>query len=179
MLRKKPNDKKKIASRREYGGDNDNLIYESGIPTLWSSAHRVKFDVKRRKETKTTWLPPQLIEDYVFPYDVIQYDLKGAILSLLQNCDPDIVGTFEDNTTAEGSSSKRLEDFRVPVLSVWRSVNGGCCEDAQKYLSDRVAADEAFLDQHGTVKVSYFSRAGGVGRVQTVFVARNETNCSF
>ena len=43
------NNNKKIASNREYGGDNEDLIYKSGIPTLRSSAHRVKFDVKRRK----------------------------------------------------------------------------------------------------------------------------------
>jgi hypothetical protein len=151
-----------VMAHRVYRGDDESIIYKSGIPTLRSSAHRVKFSIKRRKqdpkprdrqgnETNTTWLPPQLIEKAVFPYDATQYDLKGAIASLLQNCDPEIVGAFEDVTEEESpttttTTTKRLEDFRVPVNSVWRSVNGGCCEDAQKYLSDRVAADEAFLD---------------------------------
>ena len=71
------NNNKKIASNREYGGDNEDLIYKSGIPTLRSSAHRVKFDVKRRKhdpkprdrdgkETNTTWLPDELLSEDVF-----------------------------------------------------------------------------------------------------------------
>ena len=146
------NEKKKIASNREYGGDNGDLLYKSGIPTLRSSAHRVKFDVKRRRhdpkpldsdgqETHTTWLPTPLLVEDVFQYDLEQYDLRGAIISLLQACDKEIVGTFEQT---EGSPV-RSEDFRVPVSSVWRSVNGGCCEDAQKYLSDMVASNEEFL----------------------------------
>jgi len=147
------NNNKKIASNREYGGDNEDLIYKSGIPTLRSSAHRVKFDVKRRKhdpkprdrdgkETNTTWLPDELLSEDVFAYDLAKYDLKGAIVSLLKTCDKEIVGTFEET---EGSPL-RLEDFRVPVSSVWRSVNGGCCENAQKYLSDSVAANQNFLE---------------------------------
>jgi hypothetical protein len=149
----KGNEKKKIASRGEYGGDKEDLVYKSGIPTLRSSAHRVKFDVKRRRQdpkprdrdgnvTNTTWLPSPLLAKDVFQYDVDQHDLRGAIISLLQTCDPEIVGTFEQS---EGSPL-RLEDFRIPVASVWRSVNGGCCEDAQKYLSGVVASNEAFLN---------------------------------
>lgn len=147
------NDKKNVASRGEYGGDKDDLIYKSGIPTLRSSAHRVKFDVKRRKhdpkpkdrngnETTTTWLPESLLVEDVFDYDLEKYDLRGAIITLLKSCDESIVGTFE--THADGRES-RLEDFRVPVPSVWRSVNGGCCESAQKYLSDAVASNAEFL----------------------------------
>lgn len=147
------NDKKKIASSREYGGDDDGLLYKSGIPTLRSSAHRVKFDVKRRKhdpkptdrhgkETHTTWLPDALLEEDVFSYDLEKYDLKGSILSLLQSCDESIVGSFE---TTKGVPPT-LEDFRVPIPSIWRSVNGGCCESAQKYLSDRVASNTQFLE---------------------------------
>jgi hypothetical protein len=148
---------KHIACDREYGGDADGLLYKSGIPTLRSSAHRVKFDVKRRKhdptpkdregkETKTTWLPDALLAEDVFHYDIEKYDLQSAIISLLKNCDESIVGSFESQADADGAeSSSRLEDFRVPVPSVWRSCNGGCCESAQKYLSDAVATNAEFL----------------------------------
>lgn len=164
------NDKKKIASNREYGGDKDSLLYKSGIPTLRSSAHRVKFDVKRRnhdpkpkgqdgKETNTTWLPELLLKEDVFDYDLQQYDLRSAIISLLKSCDESIVGTFE----VQGDGSPlRLEDFRVPIPSIWRSVNGGCCENAQKYLSDAVASNIEFLSaferfvEH--VALPYFKR---------------------
>lgn len=154
------NEKKKIASCREYGGDSSDLIYKSGIPTLRASAHRVKFKIKHRKhdpkpldrngnETGTTWIPEELQEEQVFPYDTKQYDLNGAVINLLRDCDPEIVGSFENSTTENSSEvekpSFRLEDFRVPVSSVWRSVNGGCCEEAQKYLSNQVATNEEFI----------------------------------
>jgi hypothetical protein len=149
----KQNEGKNVASEREYGGDNDHLTYKSGIPTLRSSAHRVKFNKKSRKqdpnpkdkdgkETKTTWLPQELLEANVSSFDESEYDLKGAILELLQNCDKDIVGHFEQN----GDDPVRLEDFRVPVPSIWRKVNGGQCEESQRYLSDRVATNEKFLE---------------------------------
>jgi hypothetical protein len=49
------------------------------------------------------------------------------------------VGSFD----GEG---ERLESFRVPAASTWRAVNGGRCEAAQRYLSDRVAGDGEFLE---------------------------------
>ena len=176
---KKSNEKKKIASNREYGGEKDGLLYKSGIPTLRSSAHRVKFDVKRRKhdpnpkdrngkEAKTTWLPNPLLSEDVFDYDLERYNLVGSVRSLLENCDESIVGTFEKSTAESGddesnsTSRTRLEDFRVPVSSIWRSVNGGCCEDAQRYLSDQVASNEAFLELFDKfveeVALPYFKR---------------------
>eukprot|EP00536_Pseudo-nitzschia_multiseries_P006204 jgi/Psemu1/286300/fgenesh1_pg.129_\ len=159
----KRNDKKKIATCREYGGDASHLIYKSGIPTLRASAHRVKAKTKNRKhnpkpldrsgkETGTTWIPEEVQEEQVYPYNMDQYDLKGAVINLLRDCDPDIVGFFETTKELKEKSSElensalRLEDFRVPVNSVWRSVNGGCCEEAQKYLSNKVATSEKFLD---------------------------------
>lgn len=148
------NDKKKIASRREYGGDQEGLLYKSGIPTLRSSAHRVKYDVKRRnhdpkpkdqngQETQTTWLPEELLAEDIFDYDLENFDLRNSIILLLKNCDDSIVGSFEEYQGRE----TRLEDFRVPVPSIWRSVNGGCCENAQKYLSDAVASNKDFLQK--------------------------------
>jgi hypothetical protein len=145
---------KKIASERDYGGEDENLVYKSGIPTLRSSAHRVKFDIKSRKHdpkpvdtegnlTNNTWLPPKLQKEDVFCYDMNKYDLRGAVDELLKGCDPDIIGSFEESPDSE---SLRLEDFRVPISSTWRSVNGGCCEDAQKYLSDQVLSNAAFLE---------------------------------
>ena len=156
------NEKKKIASDREYGGDSSDIIYKSGIPTLRASAHRVKFKMKHRKhdpkpvdrdgnETGTTWIPEELQEEQVFSYDRELYDLNGAVINLLRGCDPDIVGSFEKSQTDQNSSELdeptfRLEDFRVPISSVWRSVNGGCCETAQKYLSNKVATNVNFIE---------------------------------
>ena len=148
------NDKKKVASSREYGGGKEDLVYKSGIPTLRSSVHRVKFDVKRRShdpkpkdrngiETQRAWLPDALLTEDVFDYDQEEYDLRQSMISLLSHCDESIVGTFE--TPKDDGDCCRLEDFRVPVSSIWRSVNGGCCESAQKYLSDAVASNAAFL----------------------------------
>ena len=144
--------KKNVVSAREYGGDDESLKYRSGIPTLRSSAHRVKFAPKNRKndpkpvdkdgkETDSTWLPPSLVAEDVFKYDVMKYDLKGAVISMLHKLDPNFVGTFGDS-----NDMLRLENFCVPVKSVWRAVNGGCCEDAQRYLSEAVSSDHAFLD---------------------------------
>ena len=110
--KKNKNSKKNVASEREYGGDNDGLIYKSGIPTLRSSAHRVKFDMKSRKhdpkprdregkETKTTWLPDPLLKEDVFDYDLEKYDRCNAIILLLQSCDPDIVGLFVATSSTE------------------------------------------------------------------------------
>jgi hypothetical protein len=148
------NAKKKIASDREYGGKDDNLVYKSGIPTLRSSAHRVKFDIKNRKhdpkpvdkngnETNTLWLPKEVQAEDVFAYDLNKYNLPDAVIDLLLGCDPTIVGSFEHNVDKH---KMRLEDFRIPINSIWRSVNGGCCEDAQKYLSDQVVTHKAFLE---------------------------------
>lgn len=153
----KKKNRERVASNREYGGDQDDLIYKSGIPTLRSSAHRVKFDKKSRKHdpkpkdasgklTGTTWLPQDLLQEDIFSYNLQEHDLKGAILTLLQDCDSNVVGDFVESTTDDESSREtRLEDFRVPVPSIWRKVNGGKCEESQKYLSNQVGTNEHFL----------------------------------
>uniref|UniRef100_A0A7R9WPT9 Fe2OG dioxygenase domain-containing protein n=1 Tax=Craspedostauros australis TaxID=1486917 RepID=A0A7R9WPT9_9STRA len=89
------------------------------------------------KETKTTWLPPSVVIEDVFPYDIERYDLRRAIIQMLSQCDSNIIGEFQ---------SDRLEDLQVPPSSVWRAVNGGRVEDAQKYLSNAVATNEQFLN---------------------------------
>ena len=142
-----------VATNAEYGGDNEGLLYRSGIPTLRSSAHRVKFDVKRRNhdpkprdrngsETNFDWLPAALLTEDVFDFDLEQYNLKQAVMNLLKSCDESAVGSFEAH--ADGSECK-LEDFRVPTASIWRKVNGGCCEDSQKILSHAVSSNTEFL----------------------------------
>lgn len=130
--------------------DHDGLVYRSGIPTLRSSAHRVKLSLKNRrhdprphnragKETNTLWLPEEVRAEDLFSYDRSLYNLQGVVASLLRRCNDKIVGCFPEG-------SDRLEDFSVPAPSIWRSVNGGQCEDAQKYLSDEVMADEKLLE---------------------------------
>lgn len=127
----------------------ENAVYKSGIGTLRSSAHRVKYSPKSRKHdpqprnkdgklTRTPWLPLEIRKEEVLDYDGSEYDIVGAVRKLLKDCDPAIVGNFRD-------SSERLEDFVIPVKSLWRAVNGGICEDAQKYLSDKVASNDEFL----------------------------------
>jgi hypothetical protein len=129
------------------------FVYKSGIPTLRSSAHRVKFAPFKRthdpnpknsdgKETGTTWLPDDVRKEDVLDYDMEKYDFKGALIRLLSRCDSNTVGEFRSTEIVE----RRLEDFVVAVPSTWREVNGGQCESAQKYLSDFIAEDNEFLD---------------------------------
>jgi hypothetical protein len=109
------------AGRADYEA-REKCVYRSGIATLRSSAHRVKFSPKNRKhnpqpknrageETKTLWLPPEICTDDVFSYDTTAFDLTGALLRILQNCDPEIVGCFREGSVA-------IEDFVVPVPSL-------------------------------------------------------------
>jgi hypothetical protein len=146
------NKKKESAMDRCYSGDQEDLVYKSGIATLRSSSHRVKFAIKNRKqdpkprdrdgnETETTWLPTDLLSEVIFQYDMNKYNLTGAIISLLQSCDPEIVGSFE-----ETGEALRLEDFRLPIPSLCRKVHGGQCENAQRYLSDMVASNSTFME---------------------------------
>jgi hypothetical protein len=125
------------------------LVYRSGIPTLRSSAHRVKYSPKNRKqdpspknsrgeETGTSWLPKEVMRQDILEYDPIKYDLTGALVRLLSECNSNIVGTFPED-------SKSLEDFIIHIPSTWRTVNGGQSESAQKYLSDAVLQSESFL----------------------------------
>jgi hypothetical protein len=127
-------------------------IYRSGIATLRSSAHRVKTNPKHRKQnpnpkdksgqaTKTTFLPESIRREETFAYDQDRYNLRKAFSELLSRCDPAIVGHFR---TAQLEPA--LEDFVLPANTLHRQVNGGCCEAAQVYMSDAVAADANFLD---------------------------------
>lgn len=143
----------------EHQEARETAIYRSGIATLRSSAHRVKYAPKNRKHdpqprnregelTGTPWLPPEICMEDVFSYDGNAFDMVGAVRSLLLRCDPTMVGSFreldEESLKIQGNFPN-LEDFVVPVPSTWRCVNGGQCETAQKYLSNQVAEDEEFL----------------------------------
>lgn len=133
--------------------ESPHLRYRSGIPTLRASAHRVKYSKKHRKHdprplgpdgqpTGTLWLPPNIRQTELLRYDVTAYDFAGAVIALLQRCDPDTVGRFD----LENSRHCALEDFRIPISSTWRRVNGGQCENAQRYLSNQIRQDDAFLE---------------------------------
>ena len=127
------------------------FAYMSGIPTVRSSAHRVKYHKKDRKhdprprtrdgeETNTLWLPEELLSEGILAFDATRLEeLVGCVRSILLRCNSNLVGQFR-----EGSDS--LSDFVVPPQSTWRSVNGGQCEEAQRYLSDLVNSDDDFLD---------------------------------
>ena len=130
----------------------EKLIYKSGIPTLRASAHRVKFSPKSRKcdpcpkdndgkVTGTLWLPKDVCDKAVFSYDTNIYNFRQIIAEMLRQCDTTIVGCFRDSETPYA-----LEDFIVCPKSTWRTVNGGQCEQAQKYLSDTVSNHGHFLN---------------------------------
>lgn len=146
-----PNNHKAML-RVEIGTSRDvpNLMYRSGIPTLRASAHRVKFSKKNRAhnprpldangaETNTFWLPASVREKDLLPYDLAVYNFQSAVTALLRRCDPEVVGSFT-------GSSEALENFRIPTSSTWRKVNGGHCEESQRYLSEQVQLDVQFVE---------------------------------
>ena len=129
--------------------------YKSGIPTLRSSAHRVKFSLDHRKHdpnpkgsdgnaTNTTFLPAHLCDDDVLAYSTSAYDFHDAVVGILQRCDGNFVGVFR--SSSDGTSvTPKLEDFVVPPNSLIRECQRGKLERAQEYLSDAVASDADFL----------------------------------
>ena len=102
--------------------------------------HDPKPKDKGGKQTNRTFLPKDICKEATFQYNVNDYDFTGAMVSLLQGCNPEIVGSF---STAD---SCRLVDFEVPTLSLSRSDYGGHCESAQVYFSNAVATNKDFLD---------------------------------
>jgi hypothetical protein len=140
------------------GPRRDDVPYASGIPTLRSSAHRVKHPSKKEdlggprptdrdgKETGTTFLPKELCQESVLEYDLEEHDLANAVRNMLEQCDPNVVGSFDMNDKrTDAAEPPRLESFRVQTASTWRTAYGGQCEAAQRYLSDQVARNDAFL----------------------------------
>lgn len=124
--------------------------YKTGIATLRSSAHRVKYSLNHRKHdpnpvgndgssTNTTFLPADLRLENIMKYNIDEYDFHEAIVNLLRSCDEDLIGTFRfmsgdiqatstqnqfSNTALESVASKpgrfKLENFEVPVQSLTR-----------------------------------------------------------
>jgi len=117
----------------------ESLLYKTGIPTLRSSAHRVKYSPKNRNSTNNSGrcLPPLLCESLMLDYDTKKYNFGSILLKLLQECDMTRVGSC--------SSTDRLEDWRVPKPSMTRKHHGGSCEDSQAYLSQQLSTHEGFL----------------------------------
>ena len=138
-------------------GEESSFVYQSGIATLRSSAHRVKTNVKNRRQdpkpkdktgrdTNRTNLPTFLYKEDIFPYDLTKYRLREAFISLLKRCDPEIIGSFRTSEMATSHDDLVLEDFVIPSNTLHRKVNGGRCESAQQYMSERVESDAAFLE---------------------------------
>jgi hypothetical protein len=112
--------------------------YTTGIPTLRSSAHRVKYSPKHRdaRKNRGKCLPPEICDNLILTYDTEKYNFSAAARDFLKTCDPTIVGTFRSN---------RLEDLTIPYQSLSRSANGGICEQAQSSLSDQLVNYQPFL----------------------------------
>jgi hypothetical protein len=122
--------------------------YTTGIPTLRSSAHRVKFSPKHRDAStdKGTSLPLDVCENLVLDYDVNRFDFTSVLGAFLKQCDPSVVGVF---------SSERLEDLQIPAISLSRGAYGGSCEQAQGYLSDQLASFDPFMRLFDEFVVDY------------------------
>ena len=124
--------------------------YKSGIPTLRSSAHRVKCALDRRRHDPTptgttAHLPNAIRAEEYLSYSTRAYNFHDAVAALLRRCDAELVGAFR--SSAEGPAVvPTLDRFVVPPRSLLRKCQKGQLERAQAYLSDRVAADAPFLD---------------------------------
>ena len=185
---------KRVQSDKSNGNDDTTpdgipFKYKTGIATLRSSAHRVKYALEHRKHdpnpvgndgspTNTTFLPTDLCLENILKYPTDEYDFHGAVVEMLRACDGDLIGTFRssdedvdvkemedviesmslkdadlDNanststtqTTSIHTSNPKLEDFVVPLKSLTRKCQKGKIEQAQNYLSEKVAADTNFL----------------------------------
>jgi hypothetical protein len=129
--------------------------YHTGIPTLRSSAHRVKLPLKQRKHdpnpkgkdgsaTNTTFLPAELCKEDVLKYSAEAYDFHTAVSNMLRGCDENLVGTFR--SLADGTEvTPKLDNFVVPLKSLTRKCQKGNLERAQTYLSDVVVGNAQFL----------------------------------
>ena len=113
--------------------------YITGIPTLRSSAHRVKYSPKHRDAStgKGICLPINICNNLILDYDTQRYDFAAVIVAFLKQCDPNMVGSF---------LSDRLEDFQIPLQSLSRGTYGGFCEEAQAYLSQQLTAYDPFVN---------------------------------
>jgi len=129
--------------------------YTSGIPTLRSSTHRVKYNLNQRQQkpkpkrvdgdsTHSTFLPAALCEENLLTYSTEEYDFHGAVVEMLQSCDEELVGTFR--SFSDGTiMTPKLDNFTVPQKSLTRMCQKGTLQQAQEHLSDLIASDVQFL----------------------------------
>lgn len=170
----------KVATTTSSSSTDLEIVYTTGIPTLRSSAHRVKHNkkgknkMKKGKQSKNAQpsqknpnqpnsslkiLPPEIKKERIMTYDPNVIDLRAPILDMLQRVNSQIVGSWSDNGESSQQQHQhqhqqpilhRLEDFFVPPKTLSRATYGGICEEAQKYLSDFVANAESFLSTFDT-----------------------------
>eukprot|EP00986_Skeletonema_menzelii_P019196 scaffold27088_cov251-Skeletonema_menzelii.AAC.1 len=123
--------------------------YKTGIATLRSSSHRVKYSLDHRtvNNATSTFLPDELCKEYNLSYSMEKYDFHQKVVELLQSCSPDLIGFFRSlNGDASGpATTPKLDNFVVPIESLTRKCQKGKVEAAQQYLSDKIASDENFL----------------------------------
>lgn len=125
----------------ELGGaevpDDADLVYTTGIPTLRSSAHRVRYSKSKAERqgnvaqpkpseeeasavalvaATTTLLPPSIRRAEKIPYDMGKYDLKGSIVELLRRLDPEMVGSWDGREVLDGAGTGAVTDEE----SAWR-----------------------------------------------------------
>ncbi|KAL7484418.1 hypothetical protein ACHAW6_010056 [Cyclotella cf. meneghiniana] len=135
--------------------DGVHYKYTTGIATLRSSAHRVKYSLEHRKHdpnpvidgkaTNTTFLPDDLCREDVFSYCTKTYDFHSAVARMLEASEKELVGTFQSLNGCGDSNGLNLDSFTVPSKSLTRKCQRGNLELAQKYLSEVVGSDSSFL----------------------------------
>ncbi|GFH46038.1 hypothetical protein CTEN210_02512 [Chaetoceros tenuissimus] len=137
------------------------LKYMTGIPTLRSATHRVRFSAEKALKNKNapkprrtdgdnyekindeyngTMLPDSIRKVEHVPYDMSKYNLMEEVITMLKSLDEDVVGSFPEDKL-------QLEYFEVPQKSLTRKKQKGQCEKAQEYLSQAVASCTPFLDK--------------------------------
>jgi hypothetical protein len=131
------------------------FMYTTGIPTLRSSAHRVKYSLEHRKHdpnpiidgksTNSTFLPADLCKEDIFSYNTQAYNFHNAIVKMLESCDSELIGSFRTLNGDRDSGPLKLDNFTVPVKSLTRQCQKGQLEDAQKYLSEQLESNSDFL----------------------------------
>ena len=149
------NSNKSARTTKETTDDGLPFKYTTGIPTLRSSSHRVKYSLEHRKHdpnpvvngqsTNSTFLPIELCREHIFSYNTEAYNFHDSVVHMLQNCDPDFIGTFRSLDGCNDEAHLKLDNFTVPVKSLTRKCQKGKLELAQQYLSEALESDSIFL----------------------------------
>lgn len=145
----------RVICNEQFTPDGVPFIYTTGIPTLRSSSHRVKYSIDHREHNpnpkshpgnsiNTSFLPAKLCNEDVFSFSTDEYNFHDAVVDMLQRCDKTFVGTFR--SLADGTRVvPRLDNFIVPPETLTRTCQHGQLESAQEYLSNSVASNSQFL----------------------------------